>query len=51
MGVGQVGPCPHVAPGPLFGTDKVTDGMAEGSEDRGELLIHPGETGARRDDI
>lgn len=51
LGESQVGPSPHTAPGPVFETDKVTDGMTEGSEDRRERLIHPGEGRARRDDI
>lgn len=51
LGQSQVGPSPHAAPGPVFETDKVTDGMTEGSEDRREPLIHPGEARARRGDI
>lgn len=47
LGKSQVGP----SPGHVFETDKVTDGMTEGSGDRREPLIHPGETRARRDDI
>lgn len=51
LGKSQVGPSPHTAPGPVFETDRVTDGMTEGSEDRREPLIHPGEGRTRRDDI
>lgn len=34
LGKSQVGPSPHTAPGHVFETDKVTDGMTEGLEDR-----------------
>lgn len=51
LGKSQVGAYPHTAPGNVFETDEVTDGMTEGSEDRREPLIHPGEAGGRRDDI
>lgn len=47
----QVGLLPHAVPPHVSQTDKVTDGMTEGLEDRREPLIHSGEAKAKRDDI